>query len=391
MFYVSWKTHTAQTEKGFELPYRCDACELETTARVTARGVGTSTTYYGLGEGEAGTSAARNAAANAHYQARQVLRGTPCPRCQRFPAAVRAAVRAAVTAQNRLNKARITLGPVGAVVGMLVGLALVLALGGRPVLLFAAVGLAALAWGVAILLTARRVPVPELGATRGTSFWLSPPDRDPPAWVEASDADAQWPDLPVNGPGPHLRLFGGAAAICGVVLTLIGGITWQRTTATLHVVNVYAEDAIVRIDGETRRGIAAHVDANHDVASNNYWVPFGSHHIEVVNHAGVALGTADVDLKSDTLYAPGAWRVGVCFVREVAWYSRSNPRPSEECTLEMPQDLLRIRRHYSAYFTSPPSQIEVRHASATESRAALRAVDCAHLDELVPPLPRCAR
>lgn len=297
-------------------------------------------------------------------------------------------MREASAKQSRLNKARIRLAPVSAGVGLLVGLALFAALGWRPILLLGTAGLTALGWAVVVLFTVRRVPVPPLAETQRIWFWLVPPDSDPPAWVVASHANAHWPDESVKGPPYYWSWLGSAAALCGAALCLVSAVTWYATTSTLYVVNTHEEDVVLFVDGKRRGTISTHIRADDDVPVEHFRLPEGLHHIQIAAVGGAAIGSVDVDLESDTIYAPGARRLGLCFLDEVVWYAQSNPRPSEVCALETSDDLLKTGSVYDFYLSSPPQTVRTNHGLST-SRRGLRAVLCDTDGVEHPPIQPC--
>jgi hypothetical protein len=175
-------------------------------------------------------------------------------------------------------------------------------------------------------------------------------------------------------------------AVTGVS-ALLALILWTETFRKIYVVSAEGSrgDLVVKVDG----GAPVHISKSSHGSDAPYTTievrTSSKHHVVAVGADGREK-SYELDPASAShgwVLAPRGREQGLCLANLNMYYG-TTPKEGEDKLLGR-EDLIPLPRSYDYVLTSPPSSIQTQNG-ASETRTALRALDCAALDrdQIVP-------
>jgi hypothetical protein len=228
------------------------------------------------------------------------------------------------------------------------------------------------------------IGVPQTEPT-GLSFSFDP-SQGPSSWFPARGAVNV---EPITQPPQSTQHFAYAVMTLSAFAAIAGLVIWRKSFQDIYVVSsepALASALVVEIDGQ-HVGSTSMNEREVDIAIFKKEVRTSSVHHVVVRAAAPTPDAAPVvsyDLQPSDhgwVIAPRARANGLCLTKITTYYNRK-PEPGGNEVLNDAAgdgDLIELPKRFDFYFKPSPRVIETKNGS--ETRTALRALDCAALVE----------
>jgi hypothetical protein len=374
------RTYTARTDaRDFDFDFTCAHCGVRAPMRVRTESLSLRREVgYGAGDDQGLTSfIVENAAVR---EANVASQAAACPQCRTQQPAVIARVEEILLDRDKRKRRAVVIAAIaGAVTAIVAGVPA--AQDARTSLSLPAMCLALTISIAAFVFAVLRWPraTPPLSPSERTVVTFGAPQPDGSlVWTPAPPASMPVA-IPPAQPQPALAIV---LTFCGLIAVFGTVKWWQRTFASVYVVDAARTGMLVRIDGADAGYVGR---GSKEAAFRAFELRLGQrHHVELVRSDGETL-QFDLDPAHERwggwLIAPRAADHDLCLFAHAAHYVAWGRPPPDEWTRFDPQfDVWPVKDVIEYAFVEPPSQVGFQGTERKKTLYALRARSCREVE-----------